>query len=274
MMTKPGRNDPCHCGSGLKYKKCHMKEDQAAEKERSQVQHAANFIRRDLLSFARDERFAEAFALGLPLYWNDYYDASNAEQMSQPEALRFFDWFVFDNALEDGRRLIELYAEEKMEDLSSHQQEIAADWVNVGAGSLYKLTAYEGQMLTLRDYFTEEEFTVYEGGGRGNVELEDVIITRLVPVADRMELSTTAAYLPADEITDIKEKVEAAKEAFVAEHPDADHTEFMRKHSHLLVHHALQEAKNQGRPPVSRLDANRTDAKMQKIARGMARFKR
>jgi hypothetical protein len=21
-MTKPGRNDPCHCGSGIKYKKC------------------------------------------------------------------------------------------------------------------------------------------------------------------------------------------------------------------------------------------------------------
>ena len=40
-----------------------MKEDQAAEKERSLVQRAANYIRRDLLTFARDERFAEAFAL-------------------------------------------------------------------------------------------------------------------------------------------------------------------------------------------------------------------
>jgi uncharacterized protein YecA (UPF0149 family) len=24
----PGPNDPCHCGSGKKYKKCHMAEDQ------------------------------------------------------------------------------------------------------------------------------------------------------------------------------------------------------------------------------------------------------
>ncbi|MDD2836465.1 MAG: SEC-C metal-binding domain-containing protein [Methanothrix sp.] len=23
MAAKPGRNDPCPCGSGLKYKKCH-----------------------------------------------------------------------------------------------------------------------------------------------------------------------------------------------------------------------------------------------------------
>ena len=28
MSRKVGRNDPCHCGSGKKYKKCHMREDQ------------------------------------------------------------------------------------------------------------------------------------------------------------------------------------------------------------------------------------------------------
>ncbi len=273
-MSKPGRNDPCYCGSGEKYKKCHMKEDQDAEKERSLIERAGNFIRRDLLKFARDERFAEAFANAMPIYWNGYYDASNAEQMSQAEALRFFDWFVFDHTLPDGKRLIELYAEEKMDDLSSHQQKIAADWVNVGAGSLYELTGYEGQVLQLRDTFTGEAFEVYEAGGRGNVDLGDLIITRVVPVSDRTELSTTAAYLPAAEITDVKEKIEAAKTAYMAEHPDASHTEFLRNHSHLLVHHALAEAKNQGRPPVVRLDANRPDVKTQKIAKGLARFKR
>ncbi len=24
---KPGRNDPCWCGSGIKYKKCHLSQD-------------------------------------------------------------------------------------------------------------------------------------------------------------------------------------------------------------------------------------------------------
>jgi preprotein translocase subunit SecA len=27
---KIGRNDPCHCGSGKKYKQCHLREDQQA----------------------------------------------------------------------------------------------------------------------------------------------------------------------------------------------------------------------------------------------------
>jgi hypothetical protein len=26
----PGRNDPCHCGSGKKYKNCHLDKDEAA----------------------------------------------------------------------------------------------------------------------------------------------------------------------------------------------------------------------------------------------------
>ena len=30
MTTKIGRNDPCHCGSGQKYKKCCLAKDDAA----------------------------------------------------------------------------------------------------------------------------------------------------------------------------------------------------------------------------------------------------
>jgi len=29
MSKKLNRNDPCHCGSGKKYKNCHMKKDQS-----------------------------------------------------------------------------------------------------------------------------------------------------------------------------------------------------------------------------------------------------
>ena len=28
MPTQPGRNEPCWCGSGKKYKHCHLKQDQ------------------------------------------------------------------------------------------------------------------------------------------------------------------------------------------------------------------------------------------------------
>jgi hypothetical protein len=37
-----GRNDPCHCGSGKKYKQCHLAEDEAkARSERAKAAEAA-----------------------------------------------------------------------------------------------------------------------------------------------------------------------------------------------------------------------------------------
>jgi preprotein translocase subunit SecA len=37
-----GRNDPCHCGSGKKYKACHLEADEAAERAaRQKAQDAA-----------------------------------------------------------------------------------------------------------------------------------------------------------------------------------------------------------------------------------------
>ena len=38
---KVGRNDPCHCGSGLKYKKCHLPKDEAAHAAELAAQRAA-----------------------------------------------------------------------------------------------------------------------------------------------------------------------------------------------------------------------------------------
>ena len=32
MEPNLGRNDPCHCGSGKKYKQCHLAEDEAKER--------------------------------------------------------------------------------------------------------------------------------------------------------------------------------------------------------------------------------------------------
>lgn len=280
-MDIPGRNDPCYCGSGKKYKQCHMKEDQAKESDRRAAQEAVRYIRRDLLKFARDERFNKDFAKALPLYWNDLYTIDTAEEMAQDEALRFFDWFMFDYTLADGeseaasgRRLINIYYEERREDLSTPQQIALDEWRLAPPAGAYELTSYEGQTLSLRDYFTGEEATVYESGGRGNVEIGEVILTRLVPVMGKLEFSTTAAYLPAAEIQDIKSQMETAEAAYRAEHPDATHEQFMRANNHLIIHHALAQAVVQKRPPVARLDPHRPDKKTQKVVQQVKRLKR
>jgi len=40
--ARPGRNEPCYCGSGRKYKHCHLREDEeAAAKVRAEAVAAA-----------------------------------------------------------------------------------------------------------------------------------------------------------------------------------------------------------------------------------------
>ncbi len=33
QSTRPGRNEPCHCGSGKKYKQCCLRKDEDADRE-------------------------------------------------------------------------------------------------------------------------------------------------------------------------------------------------------------------------------------------------
>jgi hypothetical protein len=48
---KLGRNDPCHCGSGNKYKKCHLPQDEAAR--------SAEFAKEAAARQAEAERLAK-----------------------------------------------------------------------------------------------------------------------------------------------------------------------------------------------------------------------
>jgi hypothetical protein len=264
--AKIGRNDPCYCGSGKKYKQCHMAADRAAEQEERRRSDAARFLRRDFLAFVRDERFHEALATALPRYWNNYYDIATADEMSQNETFRFFDWFLFDYQEDDQPRLIERYHQERHDDLTKVQQQVLASWLAAAPAGAYYLDSYEGQQLHLRDFAGGETFTVFEPGGHGDVQPGDVVLARLVPVAGRLEFSVVAAYLPQAEIADLAEKVAAARTADAEKHPEADDAAFLRRHNVLFVHHALEQADKQGRPPVARLDPNRSDS----LARGAA----
>jgi len=48
-MTKTGRNDPCHCGSGKKYKRCCLQEDQEGERLVRSAVNAARQAEHDAL---------------------------------------------------------------------------------------------------------------------------------------------------------------------------------------------------------------------------------
>jgi tetratricopeptide (TPR) repeat protein len=63
-MAKVGRNDPCHCGSGKKYKKCCQPKEQAAEREviaKDQAARSERAAERRLEQRRAKEEFKEEF---------------------------------------------------------------------------------------------------------------------------------------------------------------------------------------------------------------------
>jgi tetratricopeptide (TPR) repeat protein len=74
-MAKTGRNDPCPCGSGNKYKKCCLTKDEAAEREQlaATMQPAAPLLRLDDVAGEINARLAAAYD-----DTDDLMEASNA----------------------------------------------------------------------------------------------------------------------------------------------------------------------------------------------------
>ena len=245
-MDKPGRNEPCYCGSGKKYKQCHMAADLAAENEQRASADAARVLRVDLLEFADNERFDEAAGVAAAHYWNGLYTAETMPLMSASEAERFLDWFAFDHVLPSGERPVELYRAEQGDKLPAPRRELLDRWAAAGPMSGYELLGYERQTLRLRDVALGAEYDVYEPDGHGDAPLGAIILGRLVPVHDHLEFFALPAYIPPEEIADLPAQLAAAG---AGESADA-----LRRHNVLFIHHALEQAKLAGRPPVARLD--------------------
>jgi tetratricopeptide (TPR) repeat protein len=75
-MAKTGRNDPCPCGSGRKYKVCCLKKDEDAERERFK-RAAADAAAQTAAAAAKTRRQAEATLQALE-HERELADDSNA----------------------------------------------------------------------------------------------------------------------------------------------------------------------------------------------------
>ena len=251
----------------------------ARAEKRSQKQriNASRSLRRKMIKFAQDERFAPALAKALPIYWNGFYSLETADEMDFTESLRFFDWFFFD--FDDGEvgRPYQAFVAEMGDALDEKEQEVLAGWGDVFPPSAYEYLDYDGysNRFKLRDYFTKEEFTAVSTAGPGASKKSDLILTRLVPVGSDVVFSVVAAYIPEDEIEGLTERFEEAREKDQAENPEASYADFFRRHSHLVVYHALAKSVELGRFAVSRLDPTRVDKAVKRTAKKVAKkFKR
>ena len=129
MSQRPGRNDPCPCGSGKKFKKCCLEKPRSPavaftrDERESALDRLARFSRRDEFTGERDT--AEA------LFWADWVAGRSSDEVGRALELEqsivaFEEWFVFDYSLDGGDTLVERFLERHARELRSGERRYLA----------------------------------------------------------------------------------------------------------------------------------------------------
>jgi hypothetical protein len=201
-MKKVGRNDPCPCGSGKKYKHCCSGKDlgddsplesaatippESAAKDPDLVkirQTEGELVAR-VLEFATVRYGREFFYKGLDEFrmWGDY----ELDELHRDTIL--FPWLAFNWIPETGQT--ELYEEEPtpvaleylaeyIEDLEPYQQAFILEACAQPYSFFAVMEVWPGEALTVRDIILSRTVTVKELQGSKALKRGDIVFSRIV----------------------------------------------------------------------------------------------
>jgi hypothetical protein len=174
-LPSVGRNEPCPCGSGRKYKQCHLGRSEVSLRDR------VTWLMAKLTVFAtRDEHRSRIIGLASSAMWDDF-EILDLVRMSQDE-------FLIDLAVFEGGLLAE-YLERRGVLLPDGEAEILASWEDVGV-ALWEMVASDGVAeVSLRDTKTGEVAKVRDRSTAKQFRPGDQFLARLVPAWGEMWFS-------------------------------------------------------------------------------------
>lgn len=195
-VGKTGRNDPCPCGSGKKYKKCCLEKEQPGANRQSQHSIAPGIAidwlfdkHPDLVQEAIDGGFMRSIDL-------EEFEGVSGLSPGQSQVLQIHisEWLITSARLNMGRRKIpamELVFGKGGPLMTAGQraylEEMAGRWL-----SIYEVEeSIPGQGLRLRDLLRPKDplSWVVERAGSQSLERWDVIGARVITVGEEHQLS-------------------------------------------------------------------------------------
>ena len=175
---RPGRNDPCWCGSGKKYKKCHLIEDEQSEREAGQ---SSSPVVEAIHSFALDNMSKKESLQAIKQLLGYHPDS-----ISEDDQIAFGEWLVHDYCPKRfGRPAIIEYMARYGDKLPPAQRRELEERVNSRYGLFELLRVDRGVGVELRDVFREDEFFVHDVNSSNSVTQWDGLIARVRSEGDR-----------------------------------------------------------------------------------------
>lgn len=172
-MANVGRNDPCPCGSGKKYKQCHLPIENAAPApltKRALARHEIDQrVVSELTRFAR-RRFGAAWAPA----------AVYEELGGSAEDLQLFaPWSVYHCEV-GGRPVVDWYLEERGSEIPESERAWLAAQQRARISVWEIADVVPGESIAGRDLFTGEERLIHEVRGSRTLVKRDAVLTRVV----------------------------------------------------------------------------------------------
>ncbi len=222
-MKKPGRNDPCPCGSGKKYKRCCLKAKE--NKIRNDRSEAVPRAIQWLLTHGKpvDEAIDNGFFGNLD---DDEYHLLPEQHEAAYEGIMInaMEWLLADGFMTikgQEHRVADLLLGRGGPLFSAEQRQ----WIEVLTNTplrLYEIIdVTQGECMTLRDVILPDDQSVLvrEKSGSQQTNQYDLIAARILPVEDHFELSGAVYSFPRHSSYDLLEELKNELEGIESDSP-------------------------------------------------------
>jgi hypothetical protein len=248
-MSKPGRNDPCPCGSGKKYKKCCLAENFVTD---GREETARKRLVENLLAFY-NKQHRDTIEEAKVLFWNDFVPQDYLDGHALDIAYQnFFEWITFDFIIESdtNKTLIDLYMEQN-KNLTQDEHLVLTKMKN-SCISLYEVQeVFPEKGLLLKDLLMGGEFDVKEKAATRGLKRWDIFATRLLLIDGQYIMSGSAYPYHLHSKNRILEDIMQEYKEYREEFPDGTMDMFLKESGDIFNFHWYFPIQNP--PPLPRL---------------------
>ena len=176
------RNDPCHCGSGKKYKQCHLKVDASRVRQQQELRSVHEWVAfhaRALRESVREKARAEG---SISAAATAFFDGAGPEDPLKDPG--FEQHAVYDLDAADGPLVLQGDPGEAAEEGEKLREALAATFPTL----LEVVECQRGKGLRLKDRLNDVERFVGEPALAASLEPMEVVVGRLLQFRDRWVL--------------------------------------------------------------------------------------
>jgi hypothetical protein len=240
-VAKIGRNDPCPCGSGKKYKHCCLQGETTVRSEVISRDRAWQTMMDELLDFSREDRFRPDLISAFDLFWNRSYTLEEVDTLNPMQIMSFLNWYAHDySTSSNGRRIVETFLTERGSGLSQQEFELL-EAARDSLFSAYEVTDVEKwRTISLLDVFQDLAYGLQYTPALEEIAAGQLLLGRLAATDGFRRFSWIAMLVPAEIEDDLISYIQEMFVKYQEDHYQASWQEFLRERSYLFNHFMLE----------------------------------